>query len=740
MTKIGVYNMADCTDFPTPEDAKRFKNNAGSVNEFVTSDSDTFVDQDGGEHITITGIDELAEVQRDQFDTTFHAQFAYKRIGNISDYAGESLPETDKLNSYQFPDDSGNWYGPIQSQAFPIIIPADPSVDNGWVLVNAVTSYSLAGYVTLQADSVADMKRGTFQSGSIDLTSGMTVSTRSYRNLSPSDTFGASNYLIMTVTQYGGTPDEYGDHTLDNGNVAKLIRKNPEVSQFGAWDSDPSKDSTPAFMAAHNATTQHGVVNAVESTYYTNIENWTRGIIGYDVKLKRFDDSTPAAINFGSFAPNWRYKPVFGIVFDGDSNPTENGEGATIGYPSDAIAGRWGFANISVINCTKGIRKYAGNIGCSFDNYHFQYNDYGFFAEDSSGATAMHTGADTWGVGHIESSAICGVYYKDGTSGYGGHKFNPGMIVEGNPGFGIVLRCTNAVLVPFNEPDINGVWMEKNASATSVELDDLGSIEPKNIYAINIKGMSINSHYMFNSKFENSKVSGDSVRLDSDYTANPEDIEIDSTSVMNISNAIARTNGRIRATVTSYKEIPNFGGIAAGGMVSFALMRNLISADGSGVAKNFNSINASSPINSTGTSTIPTVPVTPGFIGEAAHELTIPAGNTQFLGGNSSVTSGKYFVATINVRLKNGITDDLSSAWTGGSGSLGSILIDRFNPKNWRCSISIGKGSGQSGVQARFVNNGSSPVTVSVCDLQIVEFDFERDAINYANNLLFTQV
>ncbi|QZI87818.1 hypothetical protein SIPHO054v2_p0017 [Vibrio phage 103E44.1] len=154
--------MSNCNDYPTSDDAKRFKNNAGSVNEFVTSDSDTFVDQDGGEHITIQGIENNAEnlgdaiadsaetllteidtaasTQRDQFNATFQAQFAYGKIGNISDYVGDTLIEADKLNSYQYPDDSENWYGPIQSQTFPITIPADPTVPgSGWALVNAAT-------------------------------------------------------------------------------------------------------------------------------------------------------------------------------------------------------------------------------------------------------------------------------------------------------------------------------------------------------------------------------------------------------------------------------------------------------------------------------------------------------------------------------------------------------------------------------------------------------------------------
>ncbi len=77
-----------------------------------------------------------------QFETTFNSQFTYKRIGNISDYVGQSLPEADKLNSYQYPDDSDAWYAPVQGQAFPITIPADPTVSgSGWVLTASPNIY-----------------------------------------------------------------------------------------------------------------------------------------------------------------------------------------------------------------------------------------------------------------------------------------------------------------------------------------------------------------------------------------------------------------------------------------------------------------------------------------------------------------------------------------------------------------------------------------------------------------------
>ncbi|AUR90915.1 coil containing protein [Vibrio phage 1.152.O._10N.222.46.E1] len=82
---------------------------------------------------------DAADTALEDFEATFRAQFVYKRIGNISDVVGQQLPESDKLNSYQYPDDSGEWYGPVQVQVFPITIPTDPSSDDGWALVNALT-------------------------------------------------------------------------------------------------------------------------------------------------------------------------------------------------------------------------------------------------------------------------------------------------------------------------------------------------------------------------------------------------------------------------------------------------------------------------------------------------------------------------------------------------------------------------------------------------------------------------
>lgn len=64
---------------------------------------------------------------------------------------------------------------------------------------------------------------------------------------------GQGKYLIKTAAQFGGTPDEFGDHTLANGNVAVLQNAGSvSLTQYGAV-SDGSVDSAAAIQAAFDS-------------------------------------------------------------------------------------------------------------------------------------------------------------------------------------------------------------------------------------------------------------------------------------------------------------------------------------------------------------------------------------------------------------------------------------------------------------------------------------------------------
>lgn len=595
--------------------------------------------------------------------------------------------------------------------------------------VGSVGLFDIYNTSQLKVDSVSEAK-------SLNAPAGAKIITSSYRNLFPSDTFGAAEYKKMTLADFGSTPDEYGDHTCDDGNVLKLVRKNPEVSQFGAWDNDPSKDSTEFFNAARLAAGTEQSVDFAYSTYYVNVTNWNKAINGNGASIRRFDGSTEFAFNFSSFAPNWNFKQVINVEFDGVD---KSHVAAAIGYETDAVAGRWAFLGCRFLNGLYNVRKYSGNIGNRFINCRLGAGIHNFWAEDSSG-TVMHTGADYWEGCHIDGFTVVGVYYKDGTLGYGQHTFN-NVIFEEGPGNALVIRNTNvAGEVTYVPPRLESVWFEQSATGPDVELDDLGLLPPVNFWSIGIKGMSLDNGILNNSRIQNSNLSLSNMRLDNASTGVSGDIDIDKDSVVTCDNAIADTPGSIRCEVSSFQHTSRFGTIAAGGFTCFTPTRNTITANGFGSIRNTNSYNQSSSINVPGSISVPSIPVTPGFLGDAVHSITIAPGETSFIGGNSNIPSGELFIATINVRMTSGDQDDCNSRWAGDSGSLGAILIDRHSPTLWRCSMAAGKSAGQVNVRASFTNTSASPITIEVADVQVVSFTTERALISYINGRMFTQI
>jgi len=100
-------------------------------------------------------------------------------------------------------------------------------------------------------DTVAQMKAAT----DIVTAAGLTVRTKGYYEAGDG---GHADYYIKTAAAFGGVPDELGNHTLANGNIAALQTSasiNPK--QYGARTS-LSVDSTANFNAALGADLDYG--------------------------------------------------------------------------------------------------------------------------------------------------------------------------------------------------------------------------------------------------------------------------------------------------------------------------------------------------------------------------------------------------------------------------------------------------------------------------------------------------
>jgi len=94
------------------------------------------------------------------------------------------------------------------------------------------------------ADQIFDTKAALVAAS---ITAGLTARTRGYTTAGDG---GGATYLIKTAVDYAGTPDEYGDHTLANGNVAVLQTEGSvNVKQFGAT-GDGSTDDALSIQAA----------------------------------------------------------------------------------------------------------------------------------------------------------------------------------------------------------------------------------------------------------------------------------------------------------------------------------------------------------------------------------------------------------------------------------------------------------------------------------------------------------
>lgn len=174
-----------------------------------------------------------------------------------TDQTGSSTASRYELNTEGFPITAGNALvvphidGDYDLWLFPTAAEADANdttnalqfADNLGIVSLIQSVSSTSSEIVSSADTVADLITK-------DLETGQTISTKGY--YVEGDGGGAS-YLIQTAAEFGGAPDEFGDHTLANGNVAALqVSGSVNVKQYGATGDGVTNDYS-ALQAALTA-------------------------------------------------------------------------------------------------------------------------------------------------------------------------------------------------------------------------------------------------------------------------------------------------------------------------------------------------------------------------------------------------------------------------------------------------------------------------------------------------------
>ena len=361
----------------------------------------------------------------------------YQGAGNISDHAGQQLQEANKTNAYQYPDNSRKFYAADKSQAFPVAIPSDPSVDNNWYLVNAVTTESLGCLTNYQADSVADMINGNALGGSVTQKVGQVWDTSAYN-------YPVSSRWIIVSSGAGDMTD--GTLLLNSGLYASLTTKfYGNALEFGAF-GNKLVDDLPYFelavQASKNAVILTGKIYAPATVAGYRVSP------GLDLTLADFngDGIERTKIFFDDIAANC-------IISNGntsisDVNIDGGWDGTTPGLAGDILSafgaggftGRFNLTNVRLKNARR------DSVALSRIGYSQFYN----VRSNASGRHGLHL--DGQAFGNVTSLSTYGCVFSDCPYGYGvrqydGHNITHiGLISEFTLGYelaGSQMRATS---------------------------------------------------------------------------------------------------------------------------------------------------------------------------------------------------------------------------------------------------------------------------------------------------------
>jgi len=214
-------------------------------------------------------------------------------------------------------------------------------------------------------NSVSDLQAAS-------LTAGQLTQTKRYY---AGQDGGGATYLIKTAVDYAGTPDEYGDHTLANGNVAVLQAEGSvNVKLFGAT-GDGVTDDTAAIQAA--------IDYAIDNSYQTillngkfNITNGTLLIDKGTVHTEGGNDFARKRLTFVGGSEAEILKTDAGFMFSATS-----GRNGDIAFDKVTFSGT--IDNTGISSIVTGLIAFDGDklIRLSTTNCTFRYLDYCWYQD-----------------------------------------------------------------------------------------------------------------------------------------------------------------------------------------------------------------------------------------------------------------------------------------------------------------------------------------------------------------------
>lgn len=453
----------------------------------------------------------------------------------------------------------------------------------------------------------------------------------------------------------------------------------------------------------------------------------------------------------------WDVKKVSDICIDGNSKASHGLVWGDTSRP--AVVGHWALTNITIRNCDKGLFKEYGNIGNTFTKLQIRNCNYGMFAQGNA-SPAMHVGNDTWIDSEINSCSVAAIYYNGDAEPYeqsGALRIN-NSVIEGNPGFGIVVTGFRDRTPPVV---IDGVWLELNATSGSVNLNGSGlaptEIRITNSYA-KIQNTEIESMSVINSN-----LLVDYCRLPerANYVT-PADLSIDSDSYVRVTNARITNLFQPDVTVESiatniYREgvdtVPR--GNVSPVMRTSHRVSPIYSAPRGGVLMSSHHFDMAS---NTAFGLITASGVEDGLLKPVCAELVIADGavaRTNVTGlFKFTVTAAEaddWFVVTGGIKCvgSDPQANGLQMNITGDGGQFERYQVYALQDE-WVTVASIAKGndttnggSNPGGNAGLYIYNtsvsgdGSSPITIRLADWQCVRFPNYADALEFFNSRQF---